>query len=52
MGGVGALRGALAHESGLLQARERQIEKTVGAVVLGETLAEVGQHAVVEAGIV
>ncbi|GGV06165.1 hypothetical protein GCM10010211_85920 [Streptomyces albospinus] len=52
MGGVGALRGALAHESGLLQARERQIEKTVGAVVLVEALTEVGQHAVVEAGIV
>ncbi|GAA1329307.1 hypothetical protein GCM10009647_067980 [Streptomyces sanglieri] len=52
VGGVGALRGALAHESGLLQARECQIEKTVGAVVLGQALAEVGQHAVVEAGIV
>lgn len=52
MGGVGALRGALTHEPGLLQARERQIEKTVGAAVLGEALAEVGQHAVVKARIV
>ncbi|GED83197.1 hypothetical protein TNCT6_02820 [Streptomyces sp. 6-11-2] len=52
VGGVGALRGSIAHESGLLQAGERQIEKTVGTVVLGEALAEVGQHAVVEAGIV
>ncbi|MFI1735590.1 hypothetical protein ACH40E_41620 [Streptomyces acidicola] len=32
--------------------RERQVEKTVGAVVLGEALAEVGQHAAVQAGIV
>jgi hypothetical protein len=52
MSGVSALRGALAHESGLLQTRERQIEKTVGAVALGEALAEVGQDAMVEAGIV
>lgn len=52
VGGVGALRGALAYESGLLQAGERQIKKTVGAVILGEALAEIGQHTVVEAGIV
>ncbi|MFF2514464.1 hypothetical protein [Streptomyces sp. NPDC058086] len=52
VGGVGALRGALAHESGLLQARERQVEKTVGAAVLGEALTEVGQHAVVKPWIV
>lgn len=52
VGGVGALCGALAYESGLLQAGERQIRKTVGAVVLGDALTEVGQHTVVEAGIV
>lgn len=52
VGGVGALSDALAHESGLLQARKRQIEDTVGAVVQGQAIAEVGQHAVVEAGIV
>ena len=33
------------HYSGLLQTGERQVEKTVGAVVLGDALAEVGQHA-------
>ncbi|MFF4740870.1 hypothetical protein ACFY2W_34015 [Streptomyces sp. NPDC001262] len=51
-GGIDALCGAFTHESGRLEARERQIEKTVGAVVLGEVLTEVGQHAVVEAWIV
>jgi hypothetical protein len=52
VGGVGALRGALAYESGLLQTGECQIEETVGAIALGQTVTEVGQHAVVEAGIV
>ena len=52
VGGVRALGGALADETGLLQAREREVEETVGSAVLGETVAEVGQHAVVEAGIV
>ena len=52
VGGVGALRGALAHEPGLLEAGQREVEEAVGAAALGETLAEVGQHAVVEAGIV
>lgn len=52
VGGVGALGGALAYESGFLQARERQIEKSVGTVVLGKALAEVGQHTVVETRIV
>jgi hypothetical protein len=52
MGGVGALTGALAHQSGLLQALQRQIQQTVDAIVTGQALAEVGQHAVVEARIV
>ena len=52
VGGVGALRGALAHQSGLLQAGQREVEEAVGTVALQQTLAEVGQHTVVEAGIV
>lgn len=52
MSGVRALGGALADETGLLQTREREVEETVGSAVLDETVAEVGQHAVVEAGIV
>jgi hypothetical protein len=52
VGGVRALGGALADETGLLQAFERKVEETVGAAALGETLTEVGQHAVMEAGIV
>lgn len=52
VGGVGALRGALAHQAGLLEAGQREVEKAVGAVAFGETVAEVGQHTVVEAGIV
>ncbi len=52
MGRVRSLRGALAYEPGVLQAGECQIQETVGPVVLGQALAEVGQHAVVEAGIV
>ncbi|MFD4144338.1 hypothetical protein [Streptomyces sp. NPDC058572] len=52
VGGVGALGGALVHGAGFLQAGEREVEEAVGAVALGEVLAEVGRHAVVEAGIV
>ena len=52
MGGVGALRGALAHQTGLLETGQREVEEAVSAVALGETVTEVGQHAVVEAGIV
>jgi hypothetical protein len=52
VGGVGALRGALAHQPGLLEAGQREVKEAIGAVALGETVAEIGQHAVVEAGIV
>jgi hypothetical protein len=52
VGGVRALGGALADETGLLQAREREVEEAVGSAAAGETLAEVGRHTVVEAGIV
>ncbi|OIK25468.1 hypothetical protein [Streptomyces malaysiense] len=50
VGGTGALRGALADETGLLQAREREVEKTVGSAALGETVTEIGQHAVIGTG--
>jgi hypothetical protein len=52
VGGVGALRGALAHESGLLETLQRQIQQAVGAVLTSQPVAEVGQHAVVEARVV
>ncbi len=52
VGGVGALRGAFAHQSGLLETGQREVEEAAGAVVFGETAAEVGEHAVVEAGVV
>ncbi|GAA4803131.1 hypothetical protein GCM10023220_35370 [Streptomyces ziwulingensis] len=52
VGGVGALRGALAHQSGLREAGQREVEEAVSAIAFGETVTEVGQHAVVEPGIV
>ncbi|GAA4486513.1 hypothetical protein GCM10023191_012840 [Actinoallomurus oryzae] len=51
MGGIGALRGAFAHEPGILATGRREVQEAVGAIALGETVAEVGQHAVVEAGV-
>jgi len=51
VGGIGALRGALAHQTGLPRAGECQIQEPVGAVALRDALVEVGRHAVVEAGI-
>ncbi|MDQ1035375.1 hypothetical protein QFZ75_001791 [Streptomyces sp. V3I8] len=51
MGGGGALGGAFAHQASLLEAGRREVEETVGAISLGETVAEVGRHAVVKAGI-
>lgn len=50
VGGVGALCGALAYQAGLLEAGQGEVEEAVGAVALSETVAEVGRHAVVEAG--
>ncbi|WHM36027.1 hypothetical protein [Streptomyces sp. BPTC-684] len=52
MGRVGALGGALTHEPGVLESNEREVQESVGTVALGEALSEVGQHAVVEAGII
>ncbi|MFB7089180.1 hypothetical protein [Streptomyces sp. NPDC056296] len=52
MGGVGALRGALAHQASLLEAGQREAEEPVGTADFGEPVAEVGQHAVTETGIV
>ncbi|MEV4450371.1 transposase [Streptomyces mirabilis] len=47
-GGVGALRGAFAHQPSLLETGQREIKEAVGAAVLSEPVAEVGQHAVVD----
>lgn len=52
VGGIGALRGALAHQPGLLETGQREVEETVGAAVFSETIAEVGQHTVVETRII
>lgn len=52
MGGVGALGCALVHQAGLLEAGQCEVEEAVSKVVFGETVSEVGQHAVVEAGVV
>ncbi|GGZ19612.1 hypothetical protein GCM10010327_58390 [Streptomyces nitrosporeus] len=52
VGGVGALRGPLAHQAGLLETDQREVEETVSTVTFSETVAEVGQHAVMEPGIV
>ena len=52
MGGVGPLCGAFTHEPGILEPNQREVQEQVGTVAHGEALAEVGQHAVVEAGII
>ncbi|MEY9940490.1 hypothetical protein ABH932_005296 [Streptacidiphilus sp. MAP5-52] len=52
VGGVGALGGALADQTGLLQAGQSKVQEAVRAPVLHQPLPEVGQHAVVEARIV
>jgi hypothetical protein len=52
MGGIGALGGALANQSGLLQTGQGQIEKPVRPPVLQQAVTEVTEHAVVEAGVV
>jgi hypothetical protein len=52
LGRPGQGAAAFAHQPGILETDEREVEHTVGAVVLGEAVAEIGQHAVVEAGIV
>ena len=52
MGGVGALGGALADQPGLLQPGQGQVKEPVRPPVLQQPVAEVAQHAVVEAGIV
>ncbi|MGW1494570.1 hypothetical protein [Streptomyces sp. NPDC002402] len=45
MSGIGALRGALTHQPGLLEPGQREVEEEVGAVALDETVTEVRQHA-------
>jgi hypothetical protein len=52
VGGVGPLRGALAHQSGLPEAGQRKVEESVSTVIFGETVAKISQHAVVEAGVI
>ncbi|MER7057773.1 hypothetical protein [Streptomyces sp. NPDC000351] len=52
MGGIGALHGALAHQPGLLETGQREVKEAVSTVVFSETVAKVGQHAVMETGIV
>ncbi|GAA2155661.1 hypothetical protein GCM10009760_55780 [Kitasatospora kazusensis] len=52
IGRVGPLPATRLDQAGLLQPGQHEIEEGVGPAVLGETLAEVGQHTVVEAGIV
>ncbi|MFI2352779.1 hypothetical protein ACH492_38555 [Streptomyces sp. NPDC019443] len=52
MDGISALRGAFTHQPGLLEAGQPEVQETIGPVVLREAFAEVGQHAVVEAGAV
>jgi hypothetical protein len=52
VGGVGALGGPLADQAGLLQAGQGQVKEPVRPSFLQQPVAEVAQHAVVEAGIV
>lgn len=52
MGGIGALRAAFVHEPGLFETGQRQVKQAIGAIALGEAVTEIGQHTVVEAGIV
>ena len=52
VGGVGALGGALADQPGLLQPGQGQVKEPVRPPVLQQPVAEVAQHAVVEARIV
>jgi hypothetical protein len=51
MGGVGALGGALADQSGLLQAGQGEIEEAVCPATLQQAVAEVAEHDVVESGV-
>lgn len=52
VGGVGALASPLSDQPGFPQTCQGEVEQSVGVVVLGQPVAEVAQHAVVEAGIV
>jgi hypothetical protein len=51
VGGVGALGAAALEQAGPPDPGEREAQQPVGAVALGEPVAEVGQDAVVEAGV-
>ncbi len=52
VGGVGALGGALAHQSGIGEPGQSKIEQPVGAAGFGEPVTEIAEHAVVEARVV
>lgn len=52
MRGVGALAPTLPDQSCCRQPLQCEIEQTIGTVLLGKPVAEVGQHAVVEARVV
>ena len=52
MGGVSALRGAFTHEPCNLEPSQCEVQEPVGTVAHGQALPEVGQHAVVKAGII
>ncbi|MBB5939230.1 hypothetical protein [Streptomyces zagrosensis] len=51
VGGVGALPAAPADQADGPDVLQRQAEKSVRPVFLSQALAEVGEHAVVEAGV-
>ncbi|MFJ2746231.1 hypothetical protein ACIO3O_41960 [Streptomyces sp. NPDC087440] len=50
VGGVGALFAPLLDQSGRRKPCHGQVEQLVGAILLGEPVAEVAQHTVVETG--
>ena len=50
-GGIGALPPARFDQAGLLQPGQRQVAQPVGTAVLGPTITEVTEHAVMESGI-
>nr|WP_245550875.1 hypothetical protein [Nocardia niigatensis] len=52
MGGVGARGGAFAHQPGLGESGQSEIEQPVGAVTFGEPMAEIAEHTVMEPGVV
>jgi hypothetical protein len=52
VGGIGALRAAFAHQPCLCESGQREVKQAVGAIALGEAVAEVSQDTVMEAWII